>query len=148
MNNLLKKTIWGITIIFGIFLLFISVVLFFSPTQPSLQNIPPAPTVIQTNPTASPITLQGQVDYNYNQQVSAFYKTYPWYDQIPPRNKNYFIGFDSSTKSFFVELYPRTNSSLSISDQVSQLKNVVLRTLQAIGVKTSSYKIDWVVIPQ
>ncbi|MGA2967762.1 MAG: hypothetical protein ABSD69_01135, partial [Candidatus Levyibacteriota bacterium] len=63
MNNLLKKTIWGITIIFGIFLLFISVVLFFSPTQPSLQNIPPAPTVIQTNPTASPITLQGQVDY-------------------------------------------------------------------------------------
>jgi hypothetical protein len=133
----------------GIFFLFISVVLFFAPSQPSLApSTPPTPTLIQVNPTTSPGETQGQLDRNYTQKVNEFYKTYPWYDQIPPRNENYFIGFDSFTKSFFIELYPKNTSSTSADIQVSQLKNTVLQTLQSIGVNTTSYKIEWIIVPQ
>jgi hypothetical protein len=146
MNNSLIIKIFFVAA--GFSLLLISVVLFFTPSQPAVTpSIPPTPTTTQVNPTTAP-ELQGQADYNYAQAQNAFYKAYPWYDQIPPKNSNYFIGFDSSTKSFFVELYPKATSSSSLQDQTAQLKNSVLQALQSIGVNTSSYKIDWTIVPQ
>ena len=148
MNNLLKKTVLSASVVLGIFLLVLGVVLFFAPSQPSTTpSISPTPTAVEVNPAAS-ADSQGQADYNYNQSVNAFYKAYPWYDQLPPKNNNYLVGFDSSTKSFFVELYPKASSSTSVEDQTAQLKNNVIQILQSIGVNTSSYKIEWIVVVQ
>jgi hypothetical protein len=147
MKKISNKIVLIIITIAGIFLLLTSVVIFLTPPQPFIAPpISPTPTLIQVNPITSPGEAQGQADRNYTQKVNEFYKTYPWYDQIPPRNESYFIGFDSSTKSFFIELYPKVSSPTSVDDQTAQLKNNVIQILQFIGVNTSFYKIEWIIV--
>ena len=151
MNNvfliLAKK--YFVFIAFGLFLLALFILAFLPKNKPPATQIAPSPTVQPIiNPGQSQSEKQGQADYQYNKAINDFYSSHPWYNKIPPKNNDYFIGYDASTSSFFVELYPKTTSGVSVNDQVARLKNEVIQTLNLIGVDTSSYKIDWLVYPQ
>lgn len=91
---------------------------------------------------------QGQIDYNFNKDVHSFYSSHPWYQNLPPPNDEFFIGFESDEKGFFVDLYPKIASSSSVDEQTTQLKNTVLTTLASLGVDLSKYKVSWIVSPR
>jgi len=91
---------------------------------------------------------QGAADYRYSQALNNFYNSHPWYNKIPPRNDNYFIGFDANRNEFFADLYPKRSSSLTIDEQTNQLKNQAIESLKSIGVDLSLYKIVWSVYPK
>lgn len=91
---------------------------------------------------------QGTLDYNFNKDLQDFYSLHPWYKNLPPPNDEFFIGFESDDKGFFVDLYPKISSSSSVEDQTRQLKNTVLTTLGSLGVDLSKYKVSWIVSPR
>ncbi|HYM65522.1 MAG TPA: hypothetical protein VES68_03510 [Candidatus Sulfotelmatobacter sp.] len=91
---------------------------------------------------------QGYSDQQFGNQIDSFYKKYPWYDNLPPPNDNYFIGFDGSKNQFFIDLYPSARSSTPVANQVSVLKQVVFRQLQNLGVDTSKFSFSWTVVPK
>ena len=91
---------------------------------------------------------QAQDDSIFAKGQQDFLNKYPWYNNLPPVNDNYFIDFDSTKNLFIVELYPKTSTSISVNDQVAQLKNAVLLELQSLGVNVPSYSVHWVIVPQ
>jgi hypothetical protein len=91
---------------------------------------------------------QGQSDLKFAQSQEEFLKSHPWYDNLPPENDQYFINYDDTKNDFFVNLYPKINSSSTEGAQVSQFKKTVLQVLQSLGVNTSSYQIEWIIIPR
>jgi hypothetical protein len=133
MNNMFsKKNLVLLSV--GIFLFFAVCVLFIIPLGGKNSNIIPSPTprpikTITPQPTQE---NQGELDFQYNQALVNFYQTHPWYNKIPPKNNDFFIGFNASTNSFFVELYPKANLSQKQDEQVTQLKNAVLGELKTI----------------
>lgn len=138
-----------IFLIFILFLLALFVLVLLPKNNPPITKPSPSPTVQPIIiPEQSQSEKQGQADYQYNKATNDFYSSHPWYNKIPPKNNDYFIGYDASTNNFFVELYPKNSSSISIDNQVIQLKKDVIQTLNLIGVNTTFYKIDWLVSPQ
>lgn len=94
------------------------------------------------------IQQQGQYDKAYIQAQQKFLNKYPWYNNLPPANNDYFIDFNVGTNTFIVELYPKNSSSAPVAQQIPQLENEVVHELQTLGVNTASYKFNWVVVPQ
>lgn len=91
---------------------------------------------------------QGTLDDEFNNALGNFYKVYPWYTKLPPKNSDFSVIFDPQKKEFLAEIYPKTSSSLTIDEQTSQLKNTVLETLKNLGVDLSKYKASWTVSPR
>lgn len=111
------------------------------------QTLTITPTPTQNN-TSTDVLEQGQDDAKFSQSQADFLNSHPWYDNLPPENDQYYINFDASKNDFFVLLYPKKQSSLSIDSQVAQLKTNVINELKSLGVNTSSYAIEWTIIPQ
>lgn len=97
--------------------------------------------------TAEQIKIQGKADLLYSQQLEDFNQKYPWYNEIPSSNDKYFIIFDGSINTFYIELYPKKSAATSIDKQVGELKKLSLGILKNLGVNTNSYKIVWKIIP-
>lgn len=91
---------------------------------------------------------QGSLDNEYNNALENFYKLYPWYNKLPPKNNDFSIIFDPQTKKFLIELYPQTSSGASVSEQTNELKTTVLKTLGDIGVDVSNYSFNWTIVPR
>jgi hypothetical protein len=108
----------------------------------------PSPTPTPFSEENSLLNQQGQSDLKFAQSQKQFLETHPWYNNLPPENNQYFINYDASKNDFFVILYPKKTSSLSIDNQVSQLKTNVLQALQTLGINTALYKIEWTIIPR
>lgn len=96
----------------------------------------------------SKATDQGFLDREFNKGLQSFYTSHPWYEKLPPRNDNFFIGYDVSRDEFFVDLYPKTTSQTSINDQTDILKREVLESLRSIGLNTTNLKIVWIISPR
>lgn len=91
---------------------------------------------------------QGFRDYKSNKGLQDFYTSHPWYDKLPPRNDNFFIGYDFSKDEFFADLYPKTTSQTPINEQTNQLKKDVLESLRSIGIDTTNLKVVWIISPR
>lgn len=64
-------------------------------------------------------------------------KLYPWYNKLPLFTGKYFVTFDLTKKQFDAKLYPTKPA------QVDVLKSTIISHLQAMGVDTTAYKINW-----
>ena len=111
-------------------------------STPFIKRVPPPA------PSVSPEYEQGLRDEEFNNLLGSFNQAYPWYNNLPPQNDNYFIIFSGSRKSFIVELYPKKISSLSIDTQITSLKQLVEDKLTSLGVNLKTYAFDWQVYPQ
>lgn len=96
---------------------------------------------------AEQIKIQGSADSHYSSLLDNFNKKYPWYNEIPESNDKYFIIFDGNTNTFLIELYPKSNASPSVDEQVVEFKKESLGILSKIGVDTSRYIFVWKVYP-
>ncbi|HUD09918.1 MAG TPA: Ig-like domain-containing protein [Patescibacteria group bacterium] len=121
---------------------------FTTTTAPVPSITTPAPNYASTSAEQVLLNQQAQEDSAFAKGQQDFLKAYPWYNNLPPVNDEYFIDFDFTSNQFIVELYPHINNSMSINDQINHFKNDVLVELQSIGVDISSYKIDWTIVPQ
>lgn len=118
-----------------------------SPTIVPTPTITATPVQTQSNDSQD-IPQQGLDDAVFSQSQVDFLNSHPWYDSLPPQNDRYYINFDASNNDFFVELYPVKNSSVSIDNQVDQLKSEVMQELKNLGVNTNSYQIEWITLPK
>ena len=91
--------------------------------------------------------LQGMSDSRFSQSEQAFNNKYPWYKKLPPENNDYFILFNNTTNTFFIYIYPKTNSAIPQSAQITSLENEATQELKNIGVDLSLYKISWQMSP-
>jgi hypothetical protein len=106
----------------------------------------------------TPIASTSAEDVLANQQLQDdsvfakgqldFLSKYPWYNELPPVNDEYFVDFDPTKNLFIIELYPQASTSASINDQLVQFKNNALLELQSIGVNAPSYNVEWIIVPR
>jgi len=107
-----------------------------------------APTIASVSAEDVLANQQAQDDSIFAKGQQDFLNKYPWYNDLPPVNDNYFIDFDSTKNLFTIELYPKTSASTPMNDQIAQLKDAVLLELQSLGVNAPSYNVNWVIVPQ
>ena len=106
-------------------------------TQTTTQNNEPAETV-----------QQGHNDAIFSRSEADFLSSHPWYNNLPPENDQYYINFDANKNDFFVNLYPKINSPITQDIQIAQFKNTVIQTLRSLDIDTSSYKFEWIIMPE
>lgn len=92
--------------------------------------------------------LQQESDKAFTQEQQQITIDYPWYSKMPISTTDYFIAFDPTKKTFFVNLYPNTSLKTSISDQETQLKEAVIKVLEGLNVDTKKYTISWKSFPK
>lgn len=135
-----------------ILLVFMSFVL---PKQPKPLPYPnlttPTPLVISPNPTSvanQEMKVQEKLDQQTGKDIQDVNTNYPWYKNLPLQTASYYVDFDTLKKVFLVDIYPSQASSLSVNDQINNLKTAVLNQMQGLGIDTSSYQIVWSITPE
>jgi hypothetical protein len=119
------------------------------PTEPE-----PTEEVLETlEPTFDPQTeaaLQeldnGEV--KFAQEQDAIRKEYPWIEELPLDENDYFVYFDTDLKSFVGLLYPKTSNQLSVENQAANLKAQAQAELTDRGINYAKYPFDWRVNPE
>lgn len=91
---------------------------------------------------------QNKADEYYQKTQDAVLKNYPWYLNLPLQGSGYFVYFDPPSEHFKTSLYPRRDSSVSVEDQVSRLKDAVIKQIATLGPDTGRYVIDWEINPK
>ena len=91
---------------------------------------------------------QGESDVKFLNSQQQFLEKYPWYNNIPPKNNDYFIVFDSTTDTFYVLVYTKSASTVPQQTQVINIENEVRQVLKNIGVNIQAFKFVWKIIPQ
>lgn len=89
---------------------------------------------------------QTQSDEYYQKTQDTILKNYHWYLKLPLQGKGYFVYFDPPSERFKAALYPQKNSSVSIENQIDNLKNIVIQQIATLGADASRYQIDWEII--
>lgn len=122
------------------------------------EGVGPLPIPVFTKPSSSPTSLpipkdeellrQTEADINVNQLQNQVLQNYPWYNQLPLQEKNYFVFFDLEKKSFEATIYPQNSSPTPIDDQVRSYQQEILGKLQQLGINTNQYQIEWVITPE
>ncbi len=122
----------------------------------------PTPIQIFNRPSSTPFTqipfenltqeqkkaYQDQADENYQKTEDEILRKYPWYLKLPLKDANYFVYFDPTTETFTAKLYPQRSSATSIDDQVNAMETNVIQRINELGSNSTSYKIDWKIIPE
>lgn len=141
----------GIFLVIVVFV-FLFIISFFSPTQPLPTPGSTTPTQIpQSFPTPSLIeelNRQTEADINVNNIQNDVLQKYPWYNDLPIQETNYFVYFDVPQKSFIALLYPQSSSSISQEEQVASFKTEIISQLQKLGVNTNVLPIEWQIKPE
>lgn len=91
---------------------------------------------------------QALSDKYYSEIQDTILKTYPWYNYFPIKGQNYFVYFDLDQKGFFALLYPQKSSSVTIDNQVNNLKEIITDRLRNIDTKTLTLPIEWEIKPE
>lgn len=78
----------------------------------------------------------------------AIYTTFPWFDQFPLQEKNYFVYYDVEHKKLVGKLYPQKNASSSVDAQVNKMKSEIEARVRKIGVDSNQFNIEWQVNPE
>lgn len=110
-----------------------------SPTSSPLKSSLPLPN--PSIPLATPLPsediaeYQSQTDRLYADQQKKQDEEYPWLQQLPLQNSDYFVYFETSNNTFTAEIY---NAS-----QEQQLKQEILNRLSRLNINTSEYNIIW-----
>lgn len=118
---------------------------------PVYQRISPLPfpsTPYEQLPSEEKLKLQTEADINYNELQNKILNEFPWYNNLPLQKSNYFVFFDLDNKTFKGKIYPQKSSSVPVDDQVNAYKQEILGKLKQLGIDTSLYKIDWIIIPE
>jgi hypothetical protein len=122
--------------------------------QPSISSLAPT-RVMPTTPetTIKPqtkILLQKQdaSEIQQAEEQAAIQKDYPWFNSLPLQESNYFVYFDVNKKSFVGLLYPKTSSSVSVDNQVAQMKTEAQAKLTQKSIPWQNYQFSWKVTPK
>lgn len=91
---------------------------------------------------------QSQSDEYYQKTQDKILRNYPWYFDLPLKDTNYFVDFDPSSEAFIAMLYPQKSSSVSLDEQVEEMKKIITQRINTLGSDTGKYKIEWKVIPE
>jgi hypothetical protein len=78
----------------------------------------------------------------------AIYTTFPWFDQFPLQEKNYFVYYDVENKKLVGKLYPQKKASSSVDAQVNKMKSEIEARVKKIGVDSNQFNIEWQVNPE
>jgi hypothetical protein len=101
-----------------------------------------------TSPTPSQSLMDNQLvaDKDYANWSKSIFENYPWINQFPIQNSNYFVYFDTDKIRVIAKLYPKKSSNLTINQQVEQFKTEILQKMKDINQDTLNYPIDWTII--
>lgn len=91
---------------------------------------------------------QERSDANFRQWEQTVQQNYPWLDSLPLHTDSYFFYFDIDTKMFIGKLYPKESDSTAEDDQVTAMKEEIMKELIRLGVPTTQYPITWKVLPE
>lgn len=118
--------------------------------NPVIQQSPsPTTNQSQQSPTTEEqIKTQSAADQDFAQKAKQVQQSYPWYNQLPFQNTDYFVYFNLDSKEFIARLYPKQSASQSIDEQVNNFKAEITSRLTVIGVDVNQYTINWEVNPE
>jgi hypothetical protein len=137
-------------ILLGVLILAIAFIALFLTSSQSNTPKPQAPATQTPSPTSfseqQERTLQRNLDEKTAQGVQENLQANPWTEQVPSSTEDYFIGTNITNDGFFVYIYPKKSSSISIDRQTENIKAEVINFLNKIGAPTD--KIEWVVSPR
>ncbi|QQG40738.1 MAG: hypothetical protein HYV37_00185 [Candidatus Levyibacteriota bacterium] len=148
-----KITIITVLIIVPFSIYLISIYFIKLPTsQPSSPVPNPTPTffvpISKTPPIDYQLKLQTEGDKKFSDWQKDINKNYPWYNNFPLQEDNYFVYFDLDEKKFVGKIYPKKDTATSINQQVDAYKKVILFQLKKLGIDTTIYQFNWVVTPE
>lgn len=115
-------------------------------TSPSV--ITPSPTTLTTttpqpSQSSSDIQKQQQADINFGNDIKKIQQSYPWFNNLPIMNANYFVYFDPLKKQLVADIYSKSKN-LS-AQQVEDIKTSITSQLSQLGIPLAQYPITWIV---
>lgn len=122
-----------------------------SSSIPVYQRISPKPfpsTPYEQLPSEEKLKLQTEADINYSELQNKILNEFPWYNDLPLQESNYFVFFDLGNKTFKGKIYPQKSSAILVDDQVNAYKQEILGKLKQLNIDTTLYKVDWIIIPE
>lgn len=135
--------------------------LIFSPDAPLAANQKYTVTLIngQTQNTWSFITSPVSIDPNnapaeqqagdvtFGKITQQNLTNYPWLNSLPIQSSQYFVYFNVQQKAFLATIYPNKNSSTSLQEQTTNIKNSILQQLSSLGIHVAQYPFVWTITP-
>lgn len=119
--------------------------------KPSVTQIP-TPTIFipqeNTNTLDGQLRIQTQADKKFSEWQKDINTKYPWYNDLPLQENEYYIYFDLDKTAFVTFLYPKQSGNISIETQITKLKEKILKQLTMIGVDTKNYQFFWTIQPK
>ena len=140
-------------ILFAGTVLLLSIISFLSPLITSKKQAPSpsvSPPVVTPWPTANPsqtplvptdIQKQQNADANFGNELQKIQKSYPWYNNLPLMDTNYFVYFDLGKKQLVAKIYSKSNN-LSVQ-QVEEIKTSIISKLIELRIPTDQYPVVW-----
>lgn len=86
---------------------------------------------------------QSAADQNYNLHQEELQKNYPWLSVLPLQTNDYFVYFDTDTKTFRATLYVNDSDQ----PQINTLKKTILSQMQQLEIPTETFPITWITKP-
>lgn len=121
-----------------------------TPKPPVTQILTPTIFIPQenTNTLDGQLRIQTQADKKFSEWQKDINIKYPWYNDLPLQENEYYIYFDLDKTAFVAFLYPKQSGNISIETQITKLKEKILKQLTMIGVDIKNYQFIWTTQPK
>lgn len=120
------------------------------PTQLPILKTTPLPTITPSKdtPLEEQLRIQTEADNNTTNIKNGILQKYPWYNQLPLQEKDYFVYFNLEKQVFIGKLYPQRSSSIPIEQQSLNWQQEIQVKLQDLNINLSVYNIIWEINPE
>lgn len=105
--------------------------------NPTLEAVKPED--LSTLSESDQLAIQGEADRRVAERDKTLDQKYPWLNEFPLQNENYFVYFDTDKGKFFGSIYT--------ASEEATIKSQVASNFKDLGIDTTTYQVDWTIKP-